>query len=73
MEIADILYRTAFDTLDDVLYLKTSFFMLYIKDLQPLTKYLRVTGALREKLNSVFQEIFASIDKIFILAERLGQ
>ena len=46
--------------------------------LQPFAKYLRRTlvfmrnSALREKLSSIFQEFFASISKISILAGRLG-
>ena len=45
---------------------------------QSLTKYLRLTlvfmwnSALRESLLSVFQEFFASINKIFILVGGLG-
>ena len=45
--------------------------------LQSFTEYLRLTlvfmySSLREKLISVFQEFFASITKIFILAGGLG-
>ena len=46
--------------------------------LQPFTKYLRLTlvflwnSALREKFNFCFSRVFASIDKISILAGRLG-
>ena len=47
--------------------------------LQPFPKYMRLTlvsmwnSALREKFNFCFSRTFASIDKIFILAGRLGR
>ena len=49
-----------------------------LKDLQPFTKYLRLTpvsmwnSALQEKFNICLSRGFASIDKTFILAGRLG-
>ena len=64
-------------TPEDILhfhYWETYFFPM----LQPPTKYLRQTlvilwnSPLREKFNFYFQEIFASMDKIFLLRERLG-
>ena len=42
---------------------------------QTFTKYLRVTlvnSLVRERFNFCFQELFASINKIFILVGRLG-
>ena len=49
-----------------------------IRSLQPITRYLRLNllfmrnSALRISLISVFQESFASINKVFILLKRLG-
>ena len=48
------------------------------ENLRSVTKYLRLTlvfmwnSALREKFNCYFWDIFATINKIFILAGRLG-
>ena len=64
---------------DQILKHRLSFTVITKILLQPFTKYSRLTlismwnSAPREKfLISVFQEFFASIGKIFILAGRLG-
>ena len=64
---------------DQILKHRFSFAVIRKILLQPFAKYLRLTlismwnSALQEKfLISVFQEFFTSIDKIFILAGRLG-
>ena len=61
------------------LFLLNFLFILSFFDiLQPFHKYLRLTlvsiwnSALRKKFNFCFSIVFASIDKIFILAGRLG-
>ena len=56
----------------------TSYKLFDLIELQSFTKYLRQTlvfmwnGAQAKSIISIFQEIFASIKKIYILAGRLG-
>ena len=55
-----------------------SYKLLDLIELQSFTKYLRLTlvfmwnGAQAKSIISIFQEIFAGVKKIYILAGRLG-